>query len=160
MEAIRCAASVAMGIAPDRAAAREITGVPKVAMVAAPRSSPTLSGRKLAADDMSIVIRMISVGQPHRAVPITGAICLAIASRIQGSIPNTVASIGAGPISVAHPSGVTMVDAAVENADDPSRAHAVHGAVYRTTRRLFDGHVYYRPRITSGQTAAWRAAAE
>lgn len=144
MEAIRCAASVAMGIAPDLTAAAKIPSVPKVAMVAAPTAMPTLSGRVIAADEMSIAIRMISIGQPHRAVPITGATCLAIAVRIAGSLPHALARQADGPITVAHPSGATVVDAEVANADDPAQARAVHGAVYRTARRLFDGHVYYQ----------------
>src|SRR6201996_5294488 len=45
MEAIRCAASVAMGLAPDLAKAAQIPSVPKVAMVTAPRPMTALSGR-------------------------------------------------------------------------------------------------------------------
>jgi 2-methylaconitate cis-trans-isomerase PrpF len=145
MEAIRCAASVAMGVAPDLERAGAIPSVPKIAIVASPREAPTLSGITLAPGEMDIIIRMISVGQPHRAVPITGAICLAVATRIGGTIPHRLASAGA-PIRIAHPSGLIVVDADVENADEPARARAVHGAVYRTTRRLFEGHVLYRTR--------------
>jgi 2-methylaconitate cis-trans-isomerase PrpF len=165
MEAIRCAASVAMGLAPDFAAAHKTPSIPKVAMVAAPRRSPTLSGRTLAEDEMSIVIRMISIGQPHRAVPITGAICLGIACRIEGSIPHALSSAGNRPISVAHPSGMTVVDAEIENAADATRARAKHGAVYRTARPLFEGHVLYRARSSVGElsqntTQAMPTAAE
>ncbi|HEV2155295.1 2-methylaconitate cis-trans isomerase PrpF family protein [Bradyrhizobium sp.] len=144
MEAIRCAASVAMGLAPDIAAAAKIPSVPKVAMIVPPRAMTTLSGRRLEPADMSLGIRMISIGQPHRAVPITGATCLAIAVRIAGTLPNRTARADAGPITIAHPSGTTVVDAAVEHADDPAAARAIHGAVYRTTRRLFEGNVLYR----------------
>ena len=144
MEAIRCAASVAMGLAPDIAAAAKIPSVPKVAMIVPPRTMTTLSGRRLEPSDMSLGIRMISIGQPHRAVPITGATCLAIAVRIAGTLPNRLARADGGPITIAHPSGTTVVDAAVEHADDPAAARAVHGAVYRTTRRLFEGNVFYR----------------
>jgi len=156
MEAIRCAASVAMGIAPDIAAAAAIPSVPKVAMIVAPCRMETLSGRVLDAREMSLGIRMISIGQPHRAVPITGATCLAIAVRVVGSLPHALARAGDGPITVAHPSGATVVDAAVDNADDPARARAVHGAVYRTARRLFEGQVFYQaPRMAqAGQVAA------
>lgn len=150
MEAIRCAASVAMGIAPDLERARTITSVPKVAMVAAPRAATTLSGRQLAATDMSIQIRMISMGQPHRAVPITGAMCLAIASRIEGSIPHALSTAADGPITIAHASGTTVVDAEVKHPGDPTRARAIHGAVYRTARRLFEGSVLYQPRAAAG----------
>jgi 2-methylaconitate cis-trans-isomerase PrpF len=145
LEAIRCTASVAMGIAATRKKAADVRIIPLVAMVSAPQISSTLSGRMLSANDMSIGIRMISSGQPHRAVPVTGATCLAIAARIAGTIPNRLASASRGAITIAHPSGLIVVDAAVTNADDPERARADFGAVYRTARRLFDGRVYYRP---------------
>lgn len=145
LEDIRCAASVAMGLAPDIAAARLLPSVPKVAMVSAAQPSRTLSGRVLAPHEMSLVVRMISIGQPHRAVPVTGATCLAIATRIEGTIPHALATSGPGPITIAHPSGLIVVDAQVDHAGDPARAHARYGALYRTARRLFDGHAYYRP---------------
>jgi 2-methylaconitate cis-trans-isomerase PrpF len=55
-----------------------------------------------------------------------------------------MAYAGDGSITIVHPSGTTVVDAAVEHADDPAKARAIHGAVYRTARRLFEGHVFYR----------------
>ncbi len=156
MEAIRCAASVAMGIAADAAAAGAIPSIPKVAMVCAPQDMPTLSGRPVAADDMAIGVRMISVGQPHRAVPITGALSLAVATRVAESLPNRLARAAGGPVAIAHPSGRILVDAKVDAAQDAARAHAQYAAVYRTARRLFAGEVLYRPRAA----AAMRTAAE
>ena len=90
--------------------------------------------------DADIQVRMVSMGQPHRATPITGAVCLALACRIPGSLPHRLCSASDGPLRIAHPSGVTMVDAALNTAGD-----AVYGAVYRTARRLFEGAVVYRP---------------
>lgn len=141
MEDIRCAASVAMGIAGDLDQARRMTGIPKVAMVSPPQSGRTLSGRELSASEADIWVRMISVGQPHRAVPITGAICLAVATRIPGSLPAQLAK-PPGPIRIAHPSGVTLVDARVSTGEGEAKAE--FGAVYRTARRLFEGNVIYR----------------
>ena len=149
LEAIRCAASVAMGIAPDIATARTIPSVPKVAFVSRAQAAVTLSGRTLAPDDMALTVRMISIGQPHRAVPVTGATCLAIAARIEGSIPHALCSPADGPITIAHPSGLIAVDADVAHADDPAREHARHGALYRTARRLVDGNVYYRSSMST-----------
>jgi 2-methylaconitate isomerase len=141
MEDIRRAASVAMGIAPTADEAGRMTGIPKVAMVSGPRSGRTLSGKQLTERDADIWVRMISVGQPHRATPITGAICLAVATRVPGSVP-ALLSQAAGPIRIAHPSGVTLVDAQVSSRG--SETHAEFGAVYRTARRLFEGNVLYR----------------
>ncbi|WP_445502555.1 2-methylaconitate cis-trans isomerase PrpF family protein [Microvirga sp. G4-2] len=144
MEAIRCAASVHMGIAKDIDEAGRVPSIPKVAIVAAPRAMTTLSGRSLTPSDMSILVRMISIGQPHRAVPITGALCLAVAARIPGSVPNVLAHATDEPIRIAHPSGVTVVDAKVSGTGSAENLHAEYGAVYRTARRLFEGAVLYR----------------
>jgi 2-methylaconitate cis-trans-isomerase PrpF len=81
---------------------------------------------------------MISVGQPHRAVPITGAICLAVAARVPGTIPNRLCAGTEGPIRIGHASGTTLVDAAVAD------GKALYGAVFRSARRLFEGNVIYR----------------
>jgi 2-methylaconitate isomerase len=144
MAAIRCAGSIAMGLAADREGAEAMPSAPRVAMLAEPQATPTLSGRQLEPTDMDIIIRMISIGQPHRAVPITGATCLAVGARVVGSIPHQLAGPSDKPIRIAHPSGIVVVDARVDHAEDPATAHAVYGALYRTSRRLFDGNVYYR----------------
>lgn len=138
MEAIRQAGSVAMGLAPDLEAARRLASIPKVAMVSAPQSSPTLSGRTIESGEMDIAVRMISVGQPHRAVPITGAVCLAVAARVPGSIPHRLCTSAEGPIRIGHSSGTILVDATVTN------GKAENGAVFRSARRLFEGNVIFR----------------
>ena len=143
MESIRRAASVRMGLAPDLDAAARIPSIPKVAMLSAPTAAATLSGHRLSAADIDIGIRMISIGQPHRAVPITGAICLAIAARVAGSLPHRLCRAMAGPIRIGHPSGTILVDAAVAT-DADATPKALYGAVYRSARRLFDGEVLYR----------------
>ena len=143
MENIRRAASVRMGLTSDLDAAGRLASVPKVAMVCAPQSAPTLSGRTLTATQFDLGIRMISIGQPHRAVPITGAVCVAVAARIPGTIPHRFCRAEAGPLRIGHPSGTTVVDAGVTTAADGT-FDAQYGAVYRSARRLFEGNVLYR----------------
>jgi 2-methylaconitate isomerase len=145
LEALRIAASLRMGLARTRAEAARKGSVPKVAMVAAAQPATTLAGESLAAEAADLTVRMISMGQPHRAVPLTGAMCLAVAARLTGSVAHRLVSAveaSQAPVRIAQPSGVTMVDAAV-------RRH--HGAwvadqttVYRTARRLMEGVVYLR----------------
>ncbi|MDM8167889.1 PrpF domain-containing protein [Roseovarius sp.] len=139
MEALRCAGSVRMGMAADLAGAAEIPSVPKVAIVAAPADVTTLSGEIIGAGEMSLGVRMISMEQPHRAVPITGAICLAVAARVPGSVPGALCKAGDGAITVAHPSGVIVVDAEVETTGGEVTARK--GVIYRTARTLFEGFV-------------------
>lgn len=141
MEMIRQAGSVRMGMAADLAEAGRLASIPKVAMVAPPAPSKLLNGSTLAPADIHILVRMISMEQPHRAVPITGAICLGLACRIPGSIPNQAARYDDGPLSLAHPSGSVLVDA--ETAQDNGTVVAVSGTVYRTARLLFSGRVHF-----------------
>ncbi len=142
LEDIRCAGAVAMGLAPDLESAARAVAQPKVAMVSAPRVVTTLSGCLLAAEDQDIVIRMISVGRPHRAVPLTGALCLAAACHVPGSIPHRMVrsrnGVLAKTLRIGHPSGTILVSAKV---DDGTIEYA---SVYRTARRLFEGAVFYR----------------
>lgn len=143
LEAIRIAASVRMGIAATPEEAARKPSIPKIAMVTAPKDARTLSGEKLSANSADVTIRMISLEQPHRAVPLTGAMCLAVASRIEGSLVHRIARRPAGmdePVRIAQPSGLTVVGASVRREGDSW--HADQATVYRTARRLMDGAVY------------------
>jgi len=138
---IRLQASVAMGIAPDVAAARATPLVPLIGFVAAPRDSHTLDAEQVLAQDCDLVVRMISNGQPHRALPLTGALCTAVAAQIEGSAVHGVARVRrSGPLRLAMPSGVLTVDASVRVAAGAWQVE--RGSFFRTTRRLFDGFVY------------------
>lgn len=138
---IRLHASVAMGIAPTLDAARDVRLVPLIGFVSAPQDSAMLSGERIAADACDLVVRMISNGQPHRALPLTGSLCTAVAAQLEGSVPHRLARTGrSGPLRLAMPSGVLTVDAQV--ARDGAGWHAERGSFYRTTRRLFEGFVH------------------
>ncbi|HTW83573.1 MAG TPA: PrpF domain-containing protein [Candidatus Sulfotelmatobacter sp.] len=147
LEAIRRSAAVAMGLAPDHAAAARIVSIPKIAMLSAPRATRLLDGRTLRADDADVVARTISVGQPHRAIPLTGALCLAVAARVPGSIAHALARATApdAPLRIAHPSGTIIVAADVRAEAGALRVPSA--TVYRTARRLFAGEVYYRAAV-------------
>ena len=144
LEALRQAAAVAMGIVPDLAAAKRMVSIPKVALLSAPTENPTLSGRAVPAADMDILARMISVGQPHRATPLTGALCLAVGCRVPGSIAHglTRSSDPMAPIRIGHPSGTITVAAEVHA--DNAGVRVPYATVFRTARLLFRGEVLYR----------------
>ena len=139
LEALRRRASVAMGIAASEEEAGRIPSIPKVAMVSSPTAHSTISGSALSPEDHDIAVRMISIGMPHRVVPLTGALCLAVAVRTAGTLPHRIAHGREGSIRIGHPSGTIEVDAEVTERD--GQPFAVYGAVYRTARRLFEGRV-------------------
>lgn len=143
LDAIRLQASVAMGIAPDIESARQIKIVPFVAIVSPVADNPTLSGELVPASEIDLVARVISNGQPHRALPLTISLCTAVAARMTGSIPSqclSAATPANGPLRLGMPSGVLTVGAQVEQQD--GQWQAIAGSFYRTARRLFDGRVW------------------
>jgi 2-methylaconitate cis-trans-isomerase PrpF len=142
LQRVRRAASVAMGIAGSEKEAATINGVPFVAFVAPAMPAATLSGEPLATNAVDLTVRFISNGQPHRALPLTGSLCSAVAARIGGTVVNQM--LRRDPpdaLRLGMPSGVLTVDADV--GQDASGAWVARsGAFYRTARRLFDGRIY------------------
>ena len=144
LETLRRLASVEMGIAPSLQEAAAIRSIPFVGLVASMRRHGVLGGRTLDVGDAALCVRMLSNGAPHRAIPITSALCVAVACRTPGTVPALRAVAGDGPIRVAHPSGVVMVEAVPEPAERPDGLPVVrHASVYRTARRLVQGQVLF-----------------
>ena len=143
LEAVRCAAGVAMGLAADADTVRRASpSIPKIGLVAPPRDGVNLSGRGHAAGSGDVTARMISMGNTHRALPLTGALCLGVAAHIAGTVVNRHARAdrpSESEIRILQPSGLMVVGAEVEERSDGW--HALRASVYRTQRRLFEGAV-------------------
>lgn len=136
-EHLRRQAAVRMGLAGHAEAAALSRAVPFIGVVALPRAWRTRSGEARDAHAADIAVRMLSSGNPHRAIPVTSALCVAVAARTPGAIPYGCAAASAGPLRIGHPSGTILVDAEV----DPATGSVLHASVYRTARRLFQGDV-------------------
>lgn len=139
LEAIRRAGSIRMGLAVDDAAAATLISIPKIAILSPPADALTLSGRRITAEDADITARALSTGQPHKAIPLTGALCLAVAIRVPGSVAAQLARSGGDTIRIAHPSGTISVDAVTQPRDGD--IHVLHATVLRSARRLFEGNL-------------------
>jgi len=143
LEAIRCAAGVAMGLGADSDDIRRRSpSNPKIGVVAPPRDAVDLGGRALPADSGDLTARMVSMGNTHRALPLTGALCLGVAARIDGTVVNANTRGGRdrdGEIRILQPSGLTVVGAEVDR--QGGAWHTRLASVYRTQRRLFEGSV-------------------
>jgi 2-methylaconitate cis-trans-isomerase PrpF len=141
-EALRRAGSVAMGVARDADEAARRLAIPIVAIVSPPRESPTLSGERLPAAAADVTVRMISSQQPHRATPLTAALCAAAAAYVPGTLVHALADRSAtrrGVLRIGHPSGVTEVSARVSEAG--GQVHVEEASVVRTARRLMQGEI-------------------
>lgn len=139
LEQVRRAGSVRMGLTASEAEAGERRMTPFVAVVAAPADYTTLSGDRVAADEIDLLVRFLSNGRAHRALPLTGALCTAIAARLPGSVVHRRSRPPGGAIRLGSPSGVLEVDAKVSASS--TGFDAEYATAYRTTRRLFTGVV-------------------
>lgn len=160
LSAIRIAASVAMGIAPNVEEAAKQKSVPFIGFVSAPQDAKLLSGETIKANEIDLTGRVISNGQPHRALPLTVSLCMAVASRIEGSVVSEVLRKGTdaeAPIRIGMPSGILTVAATVRQKD--SGWHAELGAFYRTQRRMFEGQVLVRASRVPGVIASGKQKA-
>jgi 2-methylaconitate cis-trans-isomerase PrpF len=138
LEALRRQASIAMGLAADEQQAAASRSVPFVGMVARIRPWVARSGTRFGAEDADISVRMLSSGNAHRAIPVTSALCVAVACSTPGTLPSQLCIPPSGPLRIGHSSGVIVVDAR----PDPESGDIRHASVYRTSRRLFKGEVY------------------
>lgn len=128
LEELRVAGAVRMGVAANEQEARtKVRNIPQVGILSPPRDA-----------ESHITVRMMSTGQPHRATPLTGAMCLATAMRLPGTIAAALARLPADPeadLVIAHPTGHLPVAARVVN------GKVEETVVYRTARRLMEGAV-------------------
>lgn len=151
LAAIRIAASLAMGIAADAEAARK-KSVPIIGWVAEPLAASLLTGQQVDPREIDVTARMLSNGQPHRALPLTASLCLSVAARIEGSVVHEhtrPASDAQARLRIAMPSGILVTAAQVDRRD--GNWHAEQCTLMRTQRRLFDGYVYARAAALTGK---------
>lgn len=114
--------------------------VPKIALV----------GPSAEAD---LTARYLTPHAVHKALAVTGGICIATAARIPGTVVHAVARAGGSPVRIAHPSGV--LDVALELAGEDDVAWA---GVLRTARRLFEGNLLIPGRVWAGHSLTAKAA--
>ncbi|MEM7254082.1 MAG: PrpF domain-containing protein [Pseudomonadota bacterium] len=141
LETIRAEAGVRMGLADTpEAITANVPSSPKVGLVSGPQDATTLAGDRLTATEGDFTARMVSMGNIHRALPLTGVLGLAVAAGIDGTVVNDVAGDRRGEYRIMQPSGV--VQAATEVRASDTGWTAAFASVVRTQRRLFDGYVY------------------
>jgi 2-methylaconitate isomerase len=140
-EALRAEAAVRMGLAATPAEATERRPhTPKLAFVAPPRPYVASSGRRVESSAIDLTARILSMGKLHHAMTGTGAVAIAVAAVIPGTVVNRLTAIrGSGEIRFGHPSGVTTVGAEAELRDGEWAVARV--MISRSARRLMEGHV-------------------
>ncbi|WP_312346053.1 2-methylaconitate cis-trans isomerase PrpF [Stenotrophomonas acidaminiphila] len=140
LEAIRVAAALRMGLirAPEEAATRQHT--PKVAFVAPARDYVASSGKHIAAADIDLNVRALSMGKLHHAMMGTASVAIATAAAVPGTLVNLAAGGGQREaVRFGHPSGTLRVGAAVARVD--GQWTVTKAVMSRSARVLMEGAV-------------------
>jgi probable AcnD-accessory protein PrpF len=140
LETIRAHGAVRMGLIKhvDEAAQRQHT--PKVAFVAGPADYVSSSGKRIAAGDIDLLVRAVSMGKLHHAMMGTAAVAIATAAAVPGTLVNLAAGGGErNAVCFGHPSGTLRVGA---EASQNGREWTVTKAIMsRSARVLMEGWV-------------------
>jgi probable AcnD-accessory protein PrpF len=139
-ETIRAYGAVRMGLIQhiDEAAKRQHT--PKVAFVAKPATYVSSSGKAVAAADIDLLVRALSMGQLHHAMMGTAAVAIGTAAAIPGTLVNLAAGGGArNAVRFGHPSGTLRVGAEASQVDGVWRV--AKAIMSRSARVLMEGTV-------------------
>ncbi len=140
LEAIRVAGALRMGLikAPEEASKRQHT--PKVAFVAPPKDYVSSSGKAIAASDIDLNVRALSMGKLHHAMMGTASVAIATAAAVPGTLVNLAAGGGEREaVRFGHPSGTLRVGAAVALAD--GQWTVTKAVMSRSARILMEGFV-------------------
>lgn len=139
-ETIRAYGALRMGLISnlDEAAKRQHT--PKVAFVAKPADYVASSGKAIAARDVDLLVRALSMGKLHHAMMGTAAVAIGTAAAIPGTLVNLAAGgVERSAVRFGHPSGTLRVgaEASLENGE-----WVVKKAIMsRSARVLMEGYV-------------------
>ncbi|SEI14356.1 2-methylaconitate cis-trans isomerase [Pseudomonas asplenii] len=139
-ETIRAYGALRMGLIShiDEAAKRQHT--PKVAFVAPPVGYTASSGKPVAAGDVDLLVRALSMGKLHHAMMGTAAVAIGTAAAIPGTLVNLAAGGGErSSVRFGHPSGTLRVGAEATRID--GEWTVVKAIMSRSARVLMEGWV-------------------
>ena len=139
-ETIRAHGALRMGLIEDLSEIATRQHTPKVAIVAGPASYTASSGKPVAAGDVDLLVRAMSMGKLHHAMMGTAAVAIGTAAAIPGTLVNLAAGGGEREaVRFGHPSGTLRVGA---QARQEGGEWAVTKAIMsRSARVLMEGAV-------------------
>lgn len=140
-ESVRSLASVMMGLAKTpQEATEKRPHTPKLAFVNRPAAYTASDGKKVEEGAIDLLARIFSMGVLHHAMTGTGAVAIAAAAAIPGTVVSRVAPAGAdGRVRFGHPSGTLSVGA--EAVEEGGHWTVRKVMMSRSARRLMEGWV-------------------
>ena len=139
-ETIRAHGALRMGLIAsiDEAGKRQHT--PKVAFVAKAAGYVSSSGRQVAAGEIDLLVRALSMGKLHHAMMGTAAVAIGTAAAIPGTLVNLAAGGGErSAVRFGHPSGTLRVGAEARLVD--GQWTVTKAVMSRSARILMEGMV-------------------
>jgi len=139
-ETIRAHGALRMGLIAslDEAARRQHS--PKIAFVAPPATYLASNGRTVAADEVDLLVRALSMGKLHHAMMGTAAVAIGAAAAIPGTLVNRAAGGGERrSVRFGHPSGTLRVGA--EARYDGDAWQVTRALMSRSARSLMEGWI-------------------
>ncbi|MGL4895284.1 MAG: 2-methylaconitate cis-trans isomerase PrpF [Shewanella sp.] len=139
-ETIRAYGALKMGLITqlDEAASRQHT--PKIALVAKPKRYIASGGKTVAAEDIDLLVRALSMGKLHHAMMGTAAVAIGTAAAIPGTLVNLAAGGGQKTaVRFGHPSGTLRVGAQASQVN--GEWTVVKALMSRSARVLMEGVV-------------------
>ncbi len=139
-ETIRAHGAIRMGLikSVEEAAGRQHT--PKVAFVARPSDYVASSGKNVAAGEVDLLVRAMSMGKLHHAMMGTAAVAIGTAAAIPGTLVNLAAGGGERQaVRFGHPSGTLRVGAEARLVD--GEWSVTKAVMSRSARILMEGTV-------------------
>ena len=113
---------------------------PKLAFIAPPAAYTASDGKAVRPESIDFLARIFSMGVLHHAMTGTGAVAIAAAAAIPGTVVSRLAPVGAdGRVRFGHPSGVLSVGA--EAREDAGQWAVKKVMMSRSARRLMEGWV-------------------
>jgi len=151
LEEIRCHGAVMLGLAHSIEEAHDkVKAIPKIAMVAPPASYQSSSGKTIAAGQIDVIARAISMQNTHRTLPATSAMCTAVAAAVQDTVVHEVSQEATpGRLRLGHPAGIMEVGAEVTKHGTTWYAASV--TTQRTARRIMEGSILVPQRYMEGK---------
>jgi 2-methylaconitate cis-trans-isomerase PrpF len=139
-ETIRAHGAVMMGLINEVSEAATRQHTPKVAFCAPPKAYPASSGKIVAESDIDLNCRALSMGKLHHAMMGTGAVAIASAAAIPGTLVNQAAGGGQrDSVTFGHPSGTLKVGATAVEARGAWSIEKV--VMSRSARVLMEGMI-------------------
>ncbi len=139
-ETIRSHGAIRMGLIKHLSEAATRQHTPKIAFVAPAQSYTASSGKAIAAQDIDLVVRALSMGKLHHAMMGTAAVAIGTAAAIPGTLVNLAAGGGERrAVRFGHPSGTLRVGAEAQLVD--GQWQVTKALMSRSARILMEGAI-------------------